>query len=126
MMNYEAHQYIAIGMLLLFAFGFAGVMLLITHIFGPKIKDPAKMRPYECGPEPQGSPRHQFSIHFYLIAIFFILFDIEATFMYPWAIVFKKFLATGPMIIFDMVVFMAILGVGFVYIWKKGALEWDM
>ncbi|MBI2608781.1 MAG: NADH-quinone oxidoreductase subunit A [Deltaproteobacteria bacterium] len=114
-------------MLFLFAALVATLILIATHLLGPKIKDPAKMRPYECGPEPQGTPRHQFSVHFYIIAIFFILFDIEAVFMYPWAVMFKKFLILqGFVIILDMVVFIGILAVGFIYIWKKKALEWDL
>ena len=124
-MNTQVHEFIAVGLLLLFALGLAVVFLTLTHILGPKLRDPAKMLPYECGPEPAGIPRQQFSVHFYLIAIFFILFDIEAVFMYPWAVVFKSFLNQGLFIVIDMTIFIVILGVGFVYIWKKRALEWD-
>ena len=81
-----------------------------------------KLAPYECGCEPVGSARERFSIKFYLIAMLFILFDIEAVFLYPWAVLFKRLGVFGLM---EMGVFIAILFVGYVYVWKKGALEWE-
>ena len=121
----QTHEFIAIGMLFIFGLGLATFLLILTHWLGPRIKDPAKMLPYECGPEPEGTPRQQFSIQFYLVAIFFILFDIEAVFMYPWAVVFKEFLNKNLLIVVDMVIFVGILAIGFIYIWKKKALEWE-
>src|SRR3989338_5771317 len=112
----QTHEFIAIGMLFLFFLGLAALLLILTHWLGPKIRDPAKMLPYECGPEPEGTPRQQFSVQFYLIAIFFILFDIEAVFMYPWAVVFKELLSKNLLIIVDMVIFVGILAIGFIYI----------
>ncbi|HEU0264864.1 MAG TPA: NADH-quinone oxidoreductase subunit A [Geobacterales bacterium] len=85
------------------------------------------MAPYECGCEPVGSARERFSIKFYLIARFFILFDIEAVFLYPWATIYRSLLGTslGLFMLVEMGVFIAILLVGYIYIWKKGALEWE-
>ena len=78
--------------------------------------------PYECGLDPVGEPRRRFSIRFYVIAMLFILFDIEAIFLYPWAVIFKDLKIFGFM---EMLVFIVILLVGFAYAWKKGALEWE-
>jgi NADH-quinone oxidoreductase subunit A len=80
------------------------------------------MAPYECGCEPIGTARERFPIKFYLIAMLFILFDIEAVFLYPWAILYKKLGVFG---LVEMGVFVVILFVGYIYVWKKGALEWE-
>jgi NADH-quinone oxidoreductase subunit A len=80
------------------------------------------MIPYECGMDPFGEARARFSIKFYLVAVLFIIFDIEAVFLYPWAVIFRELKIFGLM---EMAVFIAILLVGFVYVWKKGALEWE-
>ena len=81
--------------------------------------------PYESGVDPVGETRIRFSIRFFLIALLFIIFDIEIIFLYPWAVVFRSFLSAGPFIFFEMVVFLAILVFGFVYVWRNGALEWE-
>lgn len=85
------------------------------------------MGPYECGVDPVGSPHSRFSIKFYMIAMLFILFDIEVVFLYPWAMLFKEFklAGMGPLLFGEMVVFLAVLGLGLVYVWKRGALEWE-
>jgi len=103
-----------------------GVALIIaSRIFGPKRPTAEKLSPYECGVPTVGTPRETFSVKFYLVAIFFILFDIEVAFFYPWALVFKKFLDYGPLILIEMAIFLGILAVGFLYLWKKGALDWE-
>jgi NADH-quinone oxidoreductase subunit A len=81
--------------------------------------------PYESGVDQVGETRVRFSIRFFLIALLFIIFDIEIVFLYPWAVVFKDFLLEGPFIFYEMVVFLAILAFGFIYVWRKGALEWE-
>ena len=96
--------------------------LIFSSLIGQKKYSKVKMAPYECGCEPVGSARERFSIKFYLIAMLFILFDIEAVFLYPWAVVYKKLHVFGLM---EMGVFIAILLVGYIYVWKKGALEWE-
>lgn len=85
------------------------------------------MIPYECGLDPIGTPRERFSIKFYLVAMLFILFDIEIVFLYPWAKLFGSFKAAGmgPLIFGEMVVFLGVLGLGLVYVWRRGALEWE-
>jgi NADH-quinone oxidoreductase subunit A len=108
------------------AFGFAAAILVLTHLLGPKKPNPDKMGVYECGVEPLGEARIRFSIKFYLVAMLFVLFDIEAIFMYPWAIVYKSLLKAGGSYIFwEMAVFLGILFVGLIYAWKRGALEWQ-
>ena len=106
--------------------GFVFVSLILTHFVGPKIPNTVKMMPYESGVDPVGETRIRFSIRFFIIALLFIIFDIEIVFLYPWAVVFKDFLSnSGSFIFFEMVVFLAILVFGFVYVWRNGALEWE-
>lgn len=119
-------DYLPILIQVAFAIGIAGGILVLTHVFGPKKPNPDKMGVYECGVPPLGKARIRFSVKFYLIAVLFVLFDIEAIFLYPWAIVFKRLLANvGPYIFYEMVVFIVILLVGLVYAWRRGALEWQ-
>ena len=119
--------YLPILMFLLAAIGFAGGTILLSSLIVPRRRDPVKMSPYECGVEPVGTARERFTIKFYLVAVLFILFDIEAVFLYPWAVIFKSFIKAGfgPFIFGEMMVFIVILFVGYIYIWKKGALEWE-
>ncbi|HTP66908.1 MAG TPA: NADH-quinone oxidoreductase subunit A [Geobacteraceae bacterium] len=106
-------------------FGLASITL--SSLIGQKKPSEVKLAPYECGCEPVGSARERFSVKFYLIAMLFILFDIECVFLYPWAVVFKKFIKSGlgGFIFWEMMVFIVILFVGYIYVWKKGALEWE-
>ena len=105
------------------AAAFPVVTLWIFKFIRPSFRaTPEKVMPYECGITPVGSGNDRFSIKFYLVAMLFIIFDIEAVFLYPWAVVFKELKLFGLM---EMLVFIALLLVGYVYIWKKGALEWD-
>ena len=115
-------DYIPIAIQMAIAIGFAGFVLIVTHLLGPKRFDKRKLDTYECGIPYQGDSRARFSIKFYLIAVLFVLFDIEVVFLYPWAINFMKL---GMFGFVEMMVFLAILLVGLVYVWKKGALEWD-
>jgi NADH-quinone oxidoreductase subunit A len=119
--------YLPIIVLVVVAVLFGCGSLIFSTLIGPKKYSEVKLAPYECGCEPVGSARERFSIKFYLIAMLFILFDIEAVFLYPWAVVFKKFIAAGlgPFILAEMGVFIVILFVGYIYVWKKGALEWE-
>ncbi len=103
----------------------AGVVLVITHIFGPKNPNVLKMDVYECGVPPVGDARRRVSVKFYIVAIIFLLFDVEAVFFVPWAIAYKKFLAVNSFILIEMFVFTLILLVGYIYIYRKGVLEWD-
>ena len=118
-------NYFPIIIVFLVAAGFAFVSLIVTHLFGPRVPNAVKMMPYESGVDQVGDTRIRISIRFFLIALLFIVFDIEIVFLYPWAVVFKDFLSAGPFIFFEMVVFLAILGFGFVYVWRNGALDWE-
>ena len=118
-------NYFPIFVVFIIAAGFTFVSLIMTHLMGPRVHNPVKMMPYESGVDPVGETRVRFSIRFFMIALLFIIFDIEIIFLYPWAVVFEDFLAAGPFIFFEMVVFLAILVFGFVYVWRNGALEWE-
>ena len=104
------------------AIGFAVFTISIGYLLRPSHPDASKLSPYECGCPPVGDARERFSLRFYLIAMLFVLFDLEAVFMYPWAINFDRLGIFGFV---EMLIFIAILLVGYVYAWKKGALEWD-
>ena len=118
-------NYLPILIVFILAAGFVFVSLILSHFVGPRINNKVKMMPYESGVDPVGETRVRFSIRFFLIALLFIIFDIEIVFLYPWAVVFKDFLTMGSFIFFEMVVFLFILAFGFVYVWKNGALEWE-
>src|SRR4030043_2440443 len=115
-------EYIPIFIFFVVAVGFALVTLFLSAIFGKRKITPQKMIPYECGMDPIGEARKRFSVRFYIVAMLFIVFDIEAVFLYPWAVIFRDLKIFG---LAEMGVFIAILLVGFVYVWKKGALEWE-
>jgi NADH-quinone oxidoreductase subunit A len=114
--------YLPIVVLVAIAVLFGLGSIILSTLIGQKKPSAVKMQPYECGIEPVGSARERFSIKFYLIAMLFILFDIEAVFLYPWAILFKRLGVFG---LVEMGVFIVILFVGYIYVWKKGALEWE-
>ncbi|HBN44894.1 MAG TPA: NADH-quinone oxidoreductase subunit A [Candidatus Marinimicrobia bacterium] len=118
-------NYFPILIVLIVAAGFAIFSLILTHLVGPRVTNAVKMMPYESGVDQVGKTRIRFSIRFFLIALLFIIFDIEIVFLYPWAVVFKDFLSAGSFIFFEMVVFLAILAFGFIYVWRNGALEWE-
>lgn len=111
---------------LILLFAFAGIvvlsLLLIAQKLGPKRPNPAKADPFESGNPPRGDARVRFSVKFYLVAMLFLIFDIEVMFLYPWAIVMREL---GWFGLAAMGLFLFILTVGFVYEWKNGAMEWD-
>jgi NADH-quinone oxidoreductase subunit A len=125
------------GVAILLALGFCGLFTALAVLVGPKATNPDKLKPFECGSEPIGSPRGRYSVRFYQVAILFLVFDIEAAFMYPWAILYDKLSHTtvagpaGPIIavsIFgfvEMLVFVAILVVALGYVWRKKAIGWE-
>jgi NADH-quinone oxidoreductase subunit A len=100
----------------------AAALITISFALGKRVKDRVKNSPYECGMAPTGSARERFSVKFYLVAIVFILFDIEAVFLYPWAVVYREL----KMFAFvEMLLFIVLILCGFFYVWKKGALDWS-
>jgi NADH-quinone oxidoreductase subunit A len=115
-------EYIPIAILFIVATAIAVLVISLGTIFGPKRKSFRKMSPYESGMMPIGPGTRRMSIRVYLVAVLFILFDVEVIFFYPWAVNFR---ALGLFGFIEMLVFVGILLVGYVYIWKKGALEWD-
>ncbi len=119
-------EYLPIFIQVIVAIGFAASALLISVILGKTTKRNAtKDTAYECGMVAEGAAQPRFSVKFYLVAMLFILFDIEIVFMYPWAVVYREFLAThGPGIFWSMLSFAGILTVGYVYAIMKGALDW--
>ena len=114
--------FIPILMMLIVGVGFAVFTLVMSHFLGRRVYDPAKLGPYECGITPVGTARERFHTRFYLVAMLFIVFDIETVFLYPWAIVFKQLKIFG---LIEMGVFVGILLIGLIYVWGKGALEWE-
>ena len=115
-------EYIPIAILFIVATAIAVLVISLGTIFGPRRKSFRKMSPYESGMMPIGPGTRRMSIRFYLVAVLFILVDVEVIFFYPWAVNFR---ALGLFGFIEMLVFVGILLVGYVYIWKKGALEWD-
>ena len=109
------------------AAGFAVTNVLLSQLVGQRKSTRTKLMPYECGKDPVGSARERFSVKFYLIAMIFILFDIEVIFLIPWAVVFKDFMAKGygNLIYVEMMLFVVLLLVGYVYVVKKGAFDWS-
>lgn len=108
------------------ALGFVVTTMVVTHLLGPKRKTKNKVDTFECGIESQGNARIPFSIKYFLIAILFVLFDVEVIFMYPWAVNFKEYTQTiGPQLFIEMLLFVAFVLFGFYYIIKKGALKWE-
>jgi NADH-quinone oxidoreductase subunit A len=115
-------DYLPIVLMFLVAAGFVGGVMGITHWMGPKHKSKVKLETFECGIDVKGNARTPFSIKYFLVAILFVLFDVEVIFMYPWAVNFKKL---GLLGIVEMFTFIAVFLVGFVYIIRKGALKWE-
>ena len=115
-------NYLPIILLIALAGLFALGSLLLSSSLGPRNPTPEKLAPYECGITPTGSARDRIPVHFYLVAMLFIVFDIEIVFLYPWAVVMKRLGLFG---LVEMGVFVVILLAGLVYVWKKGGLEWD-
>ena len=100
-------------------------ILAITHVLGPRKPSERKLSVYESGMPPVGDAHPKFSIKFYIIGMLFILFDIEIVFIYPWAVIYKQWISTSTFILIEGLVFIGILLVGYIYAWKKGALEWE-
>ncbi|MBV9480125.1 MAG: NADH-quinone oxidoreductase subunit A [Acidobacteria bacterium] len=118
--NYFA-RYLPLLIHFLVAGGIAGAIVILSGIVGYRKPTRAKLSPYECGMTPVGDARERFSVKFYLVAMLFILFDVEAVFLYPWAIILRQLKMFG---FWEMLLYIVIVLVGFFYIWKKGVLDW--
>lgn len=115
-------QYFPILLMLVFAFFFGAQMFAASQLISKKLKTKPKGEAYECGFEPDEDARSTFNIRYYLVAILYLLFDLELVFLIPWAVIFQTISATA---FWAMMAFLAILVVGFIYEWRRGALEWD-
>jgi NADH-quinone oxidoreductase subunit A len=115
-------NYLPILIFLVIATGFAGLLLVLGFILGPRRPNAEKLSPYECGFEAFEDTRMKFDVRYYLVAILFIIFDLEIAFLFPWAVSLD---AIGTFGLVSMGVFLGVLVVGFIYEWNKGALEWD-
>jgi NADH-quinone oxidoreductase subunit A len=117
--------YVPILLLLVFVVANAALILGLSHLLSTYRRTPVKVAAYESGIPVLGDARERFSVKFYLVAMLFIIFDIETVFMIPWAVAFRQLTGMSGLLIAEMFVFIAVLGVGFIYIWKRGALQWD-
>lgn len=115
-------QYLPIIILIIVAIIVSGAAILLGQLLGPRRPTERKSLPYESGMRPYGPGTRRMPVHFYLVAVLFILFDIEVVFFLPWAVVFNKLGVFG---LVEMMIFIGVLLVGYVYAWKKGAFEWD-
>jgi NADH-quinone oxidoreductase subunit A len=115
-------NYLPILILLVISTALAAVVILISTFLGPRRPTPRKLQPYESGMTPLGPAQRRMPVKFYLVAVLFILFDVEIIFFYPWAVVFRQLGLFG---FIEMVIFVGIVLIGYVYAWKKGALEWE-
>lgn len=120
-------EYLPILIVFIFVTGFAVTNIIASHLIGRRRNTREKLMPYECGMDPVGSAHQRFSVKFYLVAMLFILFDIEAIFLVPWAVVFRELIQrlSRPFVFVEMMLFIAVLLVGYIYVWKKGLFEWN-
>ena len=114
-------EFVPIVLFLIVAIGFAFVTLIPSRLLQTTKYNKVKLEPYECGIEPTTDARDRYSIRYYLVAMLFVIFDVETVFMFPWAVIMDRLLLFG---LIEMLVFLFILIVGYFYAWKKGALEW--
>jgi NADH-quinone oxidoreductase subunit A len=114
--------YFPIGVVLLVAVGQAFLLLGLANTLGPRRPNPSKRGVFECGSMPVGSARDRFGVKFYVVALLFIVFDIEAVFLFPWAVLFTELGWAGYL---EMLIFVATLVAGLAYVWKKGVLDWN-
>ncbi|MBS1792860.1 MAG: NADH-quinone oxidoreductase subunit A [Acidobacteria bacterium] len=135
MNNFNIIDYAPIGIMFLVAAGFAVSQILVTQLIGPRKRTATKLMPYECGKDPVGSARDRFSVKFYTVAVIFLLFDIEVLFMVPFAVAFKELIklqnlnpavAYGTIAFVEILIFIATLVVGYIYVWKKGTFDWGL
>ena len=126
-MSFRLYDYLPILLIFIVAGGFAVGNVFISQFIGQRKRTKTKLMPYECGKDPVGSARERFSVKFYLIAMIFILFDIEVIFLVPWAVVFKSLASQGmrTLVYVEMMLFVVLLLAGYVYVLKKGAFEWS-
>jgi NADH-quinone oxidoreductase subunit A len=114
-------QYLPILILLVLATAFAVLSVVVSRLLGPRRPTPAKLAPYECGIVPERVPRDRFPVKFYVVAMLFIVFDVETIFLFPWAVTFRQLGLFG---LVEMAIFIGLVFVAYVYVWQRGGLEW--
>jgi NADH-quinone oxidoreductase subunit A len=114
-------QYLPIVILLVLATAFAVLSVVASRLLGPRRPTPAKLAPYECGIVPERVPRDRFPVKFYVVAMLFIVFDVETIFLFPWAVTFRQLGLFG---LVEMAIFIGLVFVAYVYVWQRGGLEW--
>jgi NADH:ubiquinone oxidoreductase subunit 3 (subunit A) len=122
MVNETVDLIIQLALMFVIGAGMAITFITISHLISPTSRNLSKGEPYECGVVPKGDARAPLNIHYYLVAVLFVLFDLEAVFIYPWAVSLREL---GTPALVEMFVFIAILLVGYVYAWKRGVFEWE-
>lgn len=129
MQQFNLFDYLPILLMFIVAAGFAVSQILLSQFVGQRKRTRTKLMPYECGKDPVGSAQERFSVKFYLVAMIFILFDIEVIFLVPWAVVFKTLASPAyglrNLVYFEMMVFIALLAVGLIYVIRKGGIDWS-
>ena len=130
-MDFSLSTYFPIFLYLLVVLGLAGTILIVAHTIGPRNRNAVKLMPYESGMDPIGDARQRFDVKFYLIAILFLVFDVELLFLYPWAVIAYQDDAEGLLpkdfkgpVFWEMLVFLGTLVVAYVYAWRKGVFRW--
>src|SRR5262249_27702287 len=127
-MDFDLSTYYPIFLYLVVVLGFAAATLVLAHLIGPKKKTPVKLMPYESGMDPIGDARQRFDVKFYLIAILFLVFDVELLFLYPWAATYRDggILPDGfgNVVFWEVLVFLATVVVAYVYAWRRGVFRW--
>ena len=124
----DLDAYVPIGILVLIAVGFAAGNLIVTHLFGPRKEGPRKDIPYESGMDPVGTARKRFNVRFYILAMTFLVFDVEIIFLYPWAVTFAKLAPRSPdaaLFLGRIMFFIATSIIDYIYAWRKGVFRWD-
>ena len=121
MSEYVIAEYVGLGLFALLGAGAVGAFLVLTSVLGPRLRFPSKDEPFECGEHQLVSPYQRFSVKFYMVAVSFILFDLEVVFLYPWAVVFRDLGWFGYI---SMSIFIVALAIGLAYEWMKGGLDW--
>ena len=126
-MDQTSVSYLPLVLVLALGVLFSGAFIFLAYAFGPKKPNASKLDVYECGVPTTGDARQRFSVKFFVVALIFLLFDVEAAFLFPWAILLKDFkaLGYGLLIFAPMLVFIVMLGLGLIYEWKRGGLDWE-
>ncbi|HEX8249068.1 MAG TPA: NADH-quinone oxidoreductase subunit A [Pyrinomonadaceae bacterium] len=130
---FDIGAYLPIVVMFVVAAGFAASQILVTQLIGPRKRTATKLMPYECGKDPVGSAHDRFSVKFYMVGVAFLLFDIEVLFLIPFAVAFKSLMrdeisgaAFGTIAFIEVMIFIATLIAGLVYVWKKGVFDWNL